>query len=136
MILKIMMSKFTLNSFCQVHSSCLTTLPNSSSVCQFGILEPIFLPPSAISSPRTQFASAVPIKPTREVSLMQARKYWDKTILLNYLEALRSKLVHIQMHGLFQFATFSNLQMSLIGNVIVASYTDKEVIYIYQWCLG
>eukprot|EP00094_Tigriopus_californicus_P013915 TCALIF_13468-PA protein Name:"Similar to Dgkq Diacylglycerol kinase theta (Mus musculus)" AED:0.19 eAED:0.19 QI:0/0.93/0.75/1/0.93/0.87/16/63/974 len=38
------------------HSSCLSFLPNSQSVCQFGQLEPIFLPPSAISIPRTQLA--------------------------------------------------------------------------------
>ena len=31
---------------------------------------------------------------------------------------------------IFQFATFSNFQKLLIGNVIGASYTDKEVILI------
>lgn len=62
----------------QAHSSCLSFLPNSQSVCQFGQLEPIFLPPSAISIPRTQLAQqhnitkgSVKDHPT----YMQARKF-------------------------------------------------------------
>ena len=39
-----------------------------------------------------------------------------------------SSLVHTQTHRLFQFATFSIFQNLLIGNVIGANYTDKEVI--------
>ena len=35
---------------------------------------------------------------------------------------------YTQIHGFFQFATFSNFRKSLIGNVIGASFTDKE-----QW---
>ena len=48
----------------QLHTSCLPSLPSNQSVCQFGPLEPIFLPPPCISIPRTQLAqnNAVPIK--------------------------------------------------------------------------
>ena len=37
-------------------------------------------------------------------------------------------LGHTQIHGLFQLATFSNFQKSLIGNVISANYTDRAII--------
>ena len=36
------------------HSSCLSTLPEEMQVCRYGVLEPIFLPPTAVSIPRTQ----------------------------------------------------------------------------------
>ena len=40
----------------QAHSSCLSSLSASASICQFGTLEPIFLSPSAVSIPRDQMA--------------------------------------------------------------------------------
>ena len=38
------------------HSSCLAGMSSAQAACQFGALEPIFLPPSAISIPRTQLS--------------------------------------------------------------------------------
>ena len=51
----------------QAHTPCLNSLPQDQAVCQFGSLEPIFLPPSAISIPRLQLAqhNSVPIKAIR-----------------------------------------------------------------------
>ncbi|XP_040569190.1 diacylglycerol kinase theta isoform X2 [Lepeophtheirus salmonis] len=57
------------------HSSCLSSMTPCQSICQFGSLGPIFLPPSAISIPRTQLAqhNAVPIKgKDSSAALMQA----------------------------------------------------------------
>jgi len=39
-----------------VHSSCMATVPEEMQVCRFGCLEPIFLPPTAVSIPRTQIS--------------------------------------------------------------------------------
>ncbi len=60
----------------QAHSNCVQNLTCGQSSCQFGQLEPIFLPPVAISLPRTQFAlnSTIPAKPSKDGALMQARK--------------------------------------------------------------
>ena len=55
------------------HSSCLPNLPASNSVCQFGLLEPIFLPPLTISMPRTQLTQDRVI--SKSHALMQARMY-------------------------------------------------------------
>ena len=41
-----------------VHTSCLATVPEELQTCRFGCLEPIFLPPSAVSIPRTQVTYA------------------------------------------------------------------------------
>jgi hypothetical protein len=57
----------------QAHSSCLPNLPASQSVCQFGLLEPIFLPPQTISIPRAQLTSDKVL--SKNHALMQARKY-------------------------------------------------------------
>lgn len=54
------------------HSSCLPNLPACQSVCQFGLLEPIFLPPNAISIPRTQLTEDKVI--SKSHALMQARE--------------------------------------------------------------
>ena len=54
------------------HSSCLPNLPNSHGVCQFGLLEPIFLSPQAISIPRSQMTQDRSI--AKSHALMQARK--------------------------------------------------------------
>ncbi len=50
------------------HSSCLVTMSSAQSACQFGVLEPIFLPPSAISIPRTQLSqnNVLPSKNTKD----------------------------------------------------------------------
>ena len=61
------------------HSSCLSNLHNSQSLCQFGCLEPIFLPPGAVSIPRSkltqQNAYAAKLgKDHPSSAYMQARK--------------------------------------------------------------
>ena len=66
--------------FLQLHTSCLPSLPSNQSVCQFGPLEPIFLPPPCISIPRTQLSqhNAVTIKGNSKGShhvLLQPRKF-------------------------------------------------------------
>ena len=38
------------------HTSCLATIPEEMQVCRYGVLEPIFLPPTAVSIPRTQIS--------------------------------------------------------------------------------
>ena len=51
------------------HSSCLSALSAEQAACQFGALEPIFLPPSAISIPRTQLSqnNVLPSKNPKDV---------------------------------------------------------------------
>jgi len=39
-----------------VHASCMEQLPQEITVCRFGCLEPIFLPPTAVSIPRIQIS--------------------------------------------------------------------------------
>lgn len=55
------------------HSSCVPNIPSSLNVCQFGLLEPIFLPPQAISIPRNQFTQEKTVA-SKSHALMQARK--------------------------------------------------------------
>ena len=38
------------------HSSCLSSFTEEMQICTFGVLEPIFLPPTAVSIPRTQIS--------------------------------------------------------------------------------
>ena len=57
------------------HSSCVPNIPGALAVCQFGLLEPIFLPPAAISTPRIQYTSEKTVV-TKSHALMQARKYF------------------------------------------------------------
>ena len=38
------------------HPSCLSSFSEEMQVCRFGVLEPIFLPPTAVSIPRTQIS--------------------------------------------------------------------------------
>ena len=38
------------------HTSCLSSFSEEMQVCRFGVLEPIFLPPTAVSIPRTQIS--------------------------------------------------------------------------------
>jgi len=52
------------------HSSCLQNLPNSHGMCQFGLLEPIFLSPQSISIPRSQLTQDRSI--AKSHALMQA----------------------------------------------------------------
>ena len=88
------------------HSSCLPNMPNSHGVCQFGLLEPIFLSPQAISIPRSQLTQDRSI--AKSHALMQARKSiilfkWSNQVLdmsyiptygtLSYIPGLQSEFV-------------------------------------------
>jgi diacylglycerol kinase (ATP) len=53
------------------HSSCVPNIPSSLNQCQFGLLEPIFLPPAAISIPRNQFTQDKTVA-SKSHALMQA----------------------------------------------------------------
>lgn len=52
-----------------VHSSCMSLLPTEMLTCFFGKLEPIFLPPHAVSIPRTQISQVnfIGLKPKESV---------------------------------------------------------------------
>ena len=50
-----------------------------------------------------------------------------KNVILEPKKA-KNIFINTQINRLFQFTTFSNFQKSLIGNVISASITVKEVI--------
>ena len=73
------------------HSSCLQNLPNSHGMCQFGLLEPIFLSPQSISIPRSQLTQDRSI--AKSHAMMQARKWCFLCSIFKHQLDMHMKLV-------------------------------------------
>ena len=86
------------------HSSCLQNLPNSHGMCQFGLLEPIFLSPQSISIPRSQLTQDRSI--AKSHALMQARKWFFLCSIFKH---------QICMHIRYHLRIFQQLPHQILG---------------------
>ena len=85
------------------HSSCVPNIPSSLNTCQFGLLEPIFLPPQAISIPRNQFTQEKTIA-SKSHALMQARKLIYNIYLVNLWFPMKNENFRFRKFFIFRFS--------------------------------
>ena len=111
------------------HSSCVPNIPGALAVCQFGLLEPIFLPPAAISTPRIQYTSEKTVV-TKSHALMQARKYFplsNQISFWNWIDTL--KLDNASKWIKTKYRSFSTLICRFFRFVFSRNNTGLDLYY-------
>ena len=108
----------------QSHSSCLSSLSASASICQFGTLEPIFLSPSAVSIPRDQLAQVRRNQGELNPEIMEC---YAHQLSCNIFESLKTrKYCHRFWCAYHSFPTFSPPPTSLRNRPSITVQIHKK----------